>query len=43
MKVGFALANPTVIELDWSFMPEIFEETAAEGCGRRPKEVRRVR
>ncbi|GMN53243.1 hypothetical protein TIFTF001_022391 [Ficus carica] len=31
MKTSFTLANPMLIGLDWSFMPEISGETVAEG------------
>ncbi|GMN54097.1 hypothetical protein TIFTF001_023230 [Ficus carica] len=30
MKVGFALANPTVIGVDWSFVPEVSGDTVVE-------------
>ncbi|GMN49678.1 hypothetical protein TIFTF001_018841 [Ficus carica] len=30
MKAGFNLTNPTVIEVDWSFVPEISGKTATE-------------
>lgn len=33
MKASFAMANPTLIGLDWSFMPEISRETIGEGNG----------
>lgn len=33
MKASFALANPTLTDLDWSFMLEISEETVSEGDG----------
>ncbi|GMN65310.1 hypothetical protein TIFTF001_034375 [Ficus carica] len=31
MKAGFALTKPTVIGVDWLFVPEVFGEIAAEG------------
>ena len=30
MKAGFNLTNPTIIGVDWSFVPEISRETVAE-------------
>ncbi|GMN27968.1 hypothetical protein TIFTF001_049417 [Ficus carica] len=31
MKAGFIAANPSLVGVDWSFVPEESEETAAEG------------
>lgn len=33
MKVSFAITNPTVTRVDWSFVPEVFGEIAVEGEG----------
>ena len=33
IKTSFALANPTLTGLDWSFTPEISRETVDEGNG----------
>ena len=30
LKAGFTMANPSVVGVDWSFVPEKSEETAAE-------------
>ncbi|GMN69209.1 hypothetical protein TIFTF001_038260 [Ficus carica] len=32
MKAGFIAANPSLVGVDWSFVPEKSEETAAEGA-----------
>ncbi|GMN69813.1 hypothetical protein TIFTF001_038863 [Ficus carica] len=32
MKAGFIAANPSLVGVDWSFVPEESEETAAEGA-----------
>ena len=33
MKTSFDLANPTLTELNWSFIPKISGETVGEGDG----------
>ena len=30
MKAGFATSNPTMTRVDWSFVPEVYGETAVE-------------
>ncbi|GMN30726.1 hypothetical protein TIFTF001_041497 [Ficus carica] len=47
MKAGFRMVNPSVVGVDWSFVPEEFGETAAEiieegevsGAARTPEKV----
>ena len=40
MKAGFAMNNPTVTGVDWSFVPEISGDTVAEEDGAPPAEAK---
>ena len=39
MKASFAMNNPTVTVVDWSFVPEISGDTVAEEDGAPPVEA----